>query len=245
MEIIVDLEGLKTKQEVLLKFGEVFEFGGPDGNVPVEAINAGKGWGINWDAMNDSLSHLEAGGIWGTSKKFMFPLYMKVVNYQDFAKNDPEGFTILEDILKISAERYHKEHKSFQYTFPYTWITSGGFNQLEKDILQWYKDYYHDANLNAQIDSARFVSREWTKVGFFVNFVVDKTLGRVEIKNGAFDHPWPIEGPQLESPQIGYGGDVLLWDGFQEDVGYIDSLELYAHGDRFDEYVHEYSIYSP
>ena len=65
MEIFIDLKGLRTKQEVLTKLGEVFEFGGPgpEANVPVVGALDGKGWGMNWDAFNDSLRHLEKSGI--------------------------------------------------------------------------------------------------------------------------------------------------------------------------------------
>lgn len=61
MVIIVDLEGLKTKEDILKKFGEVFGF-------KVDGMRAPE-WGMNWDALLDCLRKLD-----NTSQKtFTYP----------------------------------------------------------------------------------------------------------------------------------------------------------------------------
>jgi hypothetical protein len=98
MKVVIDLSGLKTKDEVLRKFGEIFEFGGPDGNFPVEP-EGNAGWGLNWDALTDSLALLPEGGIWGTGKKFPAGTSIEIIHFEEFRKNDPEGYVILQEIL--------------------------------------------------------------------------------------------------------------------------------------------------
>ncbi len=117
MKVVVDLLGLKTERDVLLKFGEVFEFGGPDGNIPARGNVHGIGWGCNWDAMNDSLYSLEEGGIWATSKKFSFPLEIEVTNFKEFEENDPRRFQTLKEILDTHINEYQKEGKVMSVTF--------------------------------------------------------------------------------------------------------------------------------
>ena len=117
MRIIINLSGLKTKEEILHKFGEVFEFGGPDGNIPVKSPDQGNGWGFNWDAMNDSFRSLEEGGIWGTSKKFTFPLKIEISNYNKFKENDSESFRILKEILDDQIKGYKQEGKVVEVVF--------------------------------------------------------------------------------------------------------------------------------
>ncbi len=106
MQVIVDLKGLTTDEEILHKFGEVFELGGPSVD---QNLIQNSGWGQNWDALNDSLSYLDTGGIWGTSKKFTFPLVIDIQNSEKFQKNNPKGFSILKDILNEKVEQY-KSH---------------------------------------------------------------------------------------------------------------------------------------
>ena len=88
MLLILDLKKCTTSIQVLKNFGEFFEFGGKGGNINVKAINAMEGWGINWDALNDSMHYLDKGGIWGNSKIFTFPLHLKVINCSAFQQNE-------------------------------------------------------------------------------------------------------------------------------------------------------------
>jgi hypothetical protein len=117
MEIHIDLLGCADSKSVLLKIGEVLQLGGPDGNHPVEAVNAGEGWGVNWDALNDSLSSLDEGGIWGNSKKPEFPLNITFENYDEFSKNDKDGFKILKEICKDTSAKYKKDNLICEFTF--------------------------------------------------------------------------------------------------------------------------------
>jgi hypothetical protein len=103
MQIIVDLDKLTTDKEVLHKFGEVFELGGPATD---QTLGDRSGWGQNWNALNDSLSYLAVGGIWLTSKKFTFPLVVEIQNSEEFQKNNPKGFSILKDVLDTKIEQY-------------------------------------------------------------------------------------------------------------------------------------------
>ncbi|MFO1519502.1 MAG: barstar family protein [bacterium] len=97
-EVIIDLKACENKQTVLLAFGEAFQFGGPNGNFPCKRGIEG-GWGVNWDALADSLTCLEEGGIWGTSPKFEMPLRVIIKNGDAYQRNDPEGFETLMEIL--------------------------------------------------------------------------------------------------------------------------------------------------
>lgn len=116
MEIVIDLKSCDTEAEVLLKIGEVLFLGGVNGNSPVQSSSM-KGWGLNWDALNDSLSYLDCGGIWGNSPIFEFPLNLVFINYENFHKNEPDQFEILEQILEGKRELYLKDGKVFNCSF--------------------------------------------------------------------------------------------------------------------------------
>lgn len=113
----VDLNGLSDSKDVLLKFGEVFEFGGPDGNIQASKEVDGKGWGINWNAFNDCLRYLEDGGIWLTSKKFEMPLEIRVMHSDAFEKHDPTSFKVMQDILSLQQKEYEKLGKRLIVTY--------------------------------------------------------------------------------------------------------------------------------
>jgi len=81
------------------------------------------------------------------------------------------------------------------------------------------------------IGSARFLKRDWTKVGFYVYFEVSKELPPVDLHS--FENHWPINGPALVSNDIQDGGGVILWGN----DGYINCIELYAYGEFFNETV--------
>lgn len=104
----IDLQGIHTKEQLLSKIGEVFELGGPDGNIPVEA-GSNKGWGMNYDALHDSLGCLEEGGIWGTSKKFTFPLKVTFANAGAYKSEHPEDFKTLIEIFKSVSQKYEAD----------------------------------------------------------------------------------------------------------------------------------------
>ncbi len=113
-KVIIDLNGLKTQSEIMQKFGEILEFGGPDGNIDVD-LGTHKGWGLNWNALNDSLKYLEIGGIWGTARKFQFPLKLLILNSSLFKQTDLEGFKILMEILTDTFAFYKTQSKIFEF----------------------------------------------------------------------------------------------------------------------------------
>lgn len=114
---IVDLKNSDDAKEVLLAFGEAFEFGGPDGNVSAIKNVDDKGWGVNWNAFNDCLRYLEDGGIWLTSKKFPMPLEIQIINFHNFEKHDPSGFQIMKDILSGHEKEYGQKGKHLKVTY--------------------------------------------------------------------------------------------------------------------------------
>lgn len=108
--VVIDLSGLKDEEELLIKIGRVFEFGGPETNeesVFVGSSNIEKeGWGVNWNALNDSLMYIGTGGIWGVSKKFTFPLKVIFKNSNELKMNDKESFKTLKEIFEEAAEKH-------------------------------------------------------------------------------------------------------------------------------------------
>jgi hypothetical protein len=115
--IEIDLSNVETKQDLLLRFGEVLELGGPNGNFQIKRRGARKGWGVNWDALLDSLCCLDSGGIWGTSKRLEFPLTLVVTNYQRYQELKPKEMQVLREILGHVAAIYAQHGMSFQYEF--------------------------------------------------------------------------------------------------------------------------------
>ncbi|MHB8845961.1 MAG: barstar family protein [Nitrospirota bacterium] len=114
---IIDLASVKTKMDLLIVLGRVLNLGGPNGNHPVTAVNAGSGWGMNWDALKDSLLSLDSGGIWGTSPKLEFPFFLEIINWKEYLAADPEGFSILKTILSETNATYAKEGLQFTFAF--------------------------------------------------------------------------------------------------------------------------------
>ncbi len=112
------------------------------------------------------------------------------------------------------------------------------FNELELSVLEWFKSTYANARLTAQIEAARLLKRDWTRVGFFVYLEVSKELPRIGLDD--FGGYWPIDGPHIASEDIQYGGDAILWGA----NGYIDCIEMYAYGEFFSETVNRFELSS-
>lgn len=108
-----------------------------------------------------------------------------------------------------------------------------GFNNLEKAVLQWVIEHYKDPIVTAQIQTARLVHREWTKVGFWVQLEVSKDVTPIDDTDGL-----PINGPLIHSNDIDYAGLSLLWSN----GGYINEIEMAAYGDFFNEYVSDFTL---
>ncbi|MCP4599559.1 MAG: hypothetical protein GY847_03300 [Proteobacteria bacterium] len=113
---------------------------------------------------------------------------------------------------------------------------SQNFNDLELAILDWLKQVYGHKQLSDQIDTAKILRRDWTRVGFYVHFEVSKELEPVDLN--VLGGSWPVAGPGLKSEDIDAGGDTLIWGT----DGYIDCIEMYAYGDFFNEQVRMFDL---
>lgn len=106
------------------------------------------------------------------------------------------------------------------------------FSRIEQEILKWFQRKFSDTALDRQIESAKLTEREWTKVGFYVNFQVNGELDKCA-------EAFPITGPSIRSKDIHLGGGSLLWG----EGGYLNCLELYAYGDFFKEEIEDFEIF--
>jgi hypothetical protein len=113
------------------------------------------------------------------------------------------------------------------------------FNQLEQDIFQCIRGEYPKSRLAIQLASTKLVNRRWTRVGFYVDFEVDKSLPKLKMED--YGGSFPINGPGIESDEIHHGGGSLLWGK----DGYIDRLEMFAYGDYFREEMKSYKLINP
>jgi hypothetical protein len=113
--IAVDLEGVRSTPELMDVFGEALELGGPSGNVDVQSPADGRGWGKNWNALLDSLTCLDTGGIWGTSRRLRFPLQLDVKNLATYRAADPGGFATFIEVLEDARQRYAENDLEFTY----------------------------------------------------------------------------------------------------------------------------------
>lgn len=103
--LTIDIQGEHSKANVLAAMGEALQLGGPGGNHPVRAGEE-FGWGMNWDALFDSLLYLDSGGIWGTSPVIEFPLELVISGTGAFARHNPDAFAVLKDVLEQTRETY-------------------------------------------------------------------------------------------------------------------------------------------
>jgi hypothetical protein len=115
--IAIDLQGVQSAAQLMDALGEALELGGPGGNVEVQKPVDGKGWGKNWNALLDSLTCLDTGGIWGTSRKPRFPLLLELRNASALRTADPKAFATLTEILQDARDRYAKSNLEFGYRF--------------------------------------------------------------------------------------------------------------------------------
>ena len=106
------------------------------------------------------------------------------------------------------------------------------FNKLEREVLNWIKNHNKDKLLKNQIDSAKFIEREWTKVGYYVELEVEKIITKLELETKIIDGPF-IKSAGIEN----CGGSII----FVED-GFIKCIEMFSYGDRFDKEILNYEL---
>jgi hypothetical protein len=111
------------------------------------------------------------------------------------------------------------------------------FNEFETAIFAWFKQNYPKANLGPKLDSAKLTERQWTKVGFFVYFEVDRSLPwiNLEKREGVF----LLDGPYIKSDDVDLGGSSILWGR----DGYLNCLEIYAFGEYCYEEIKSFEFY--
>lgn len=112
--LTIDIQGKRSKAEVLAAMGEALQLGGPGGNRPVRPGEE-SGWGMNWDALFDCLLNLHSGGIWGTSPVIEFPLELVISGAGAFARDNPDAFAILNDVLEQTRETYARSGRVFEF----------------------------------------------------------------------------------------------------------------------------------
>lgn len=110
------------------------------------------------------------------------------------------------------------------------------FNRLETDIFAWFKEKHPQSTLANQLMTAKFISRRWTRVGFYIDFEVDKNIPQLDMVE--YGGHFPINGPGIESEDVHDNGGCLLWGK----NGHVDCLEMYAYGDYFKEEVENYNL---
>jgi hypothetical protein len=81
---------------------------------------------------------------------------------------------------------------------------------LEKAILNWIKINHDDPSLGSQIDNLTLVEREYTKVGFYLDFSLGQGLPSLDLGR------WTrrvIYGPSNLSPWIDHhGGSHIFYE---------------------------------
>ena len=113
-KVVIDLSLCTSEEELLRAFGKAFEFGGPDGNHKT-CVGDHSGWGMNWAALEDSLSCVDSGGIWGSSRKFAFPLALELTNTATIHEVGESYFARLIDILRATEKTYEREGLTFKF----------------------------------------------------------------------------------------------------------------------------------
>jgi hypothetical protein len=113
MHLQIDLFGCKDARDVLLRFGEVLEFGGPKRNVDYVPGQRG-GWTLTWTGFDECWGEIELGGIWGDSEKITFPVTVHLHHTEAFAKASIKDYEMMTAILNNHVTEYAKEGKQLE-----------------------------------------------------------------------------------------------------------------------------------
>jgi hypothetical protein len=110
------------------------------------------------------------------------------------------------------------------------------FTILEKAVLEWISARVRVPNLAEQLAVCRPVSRKLTGVGSYTDLALDKEVEPVELSRIRI----PLFFPCIEPGAcLDHGGGSLL---FFNNRGFIECLELWAHGESFDELTEAFTL---
>ncbi len=110
-QITIDLRGVRGPYGIFTAFGNTLYFGGIS-QAHWLSNKRKEGWGFNWNAMNDCLSCLDSGGIWGTAPEYKFPLHLILLHNGSLQAGSKK---IMLEILDDTQTLYTKNSMSFTY----------------------------------------------------------------------------------------------------------------------------------
>jgi len=112
------------------------------------------------------------------------------------------------------------------------------FTPLERAVLGWMASNVAIANLSEQIVACWPTERNLTGVGSYTRLAVSTEIPRIELARTRN----PIVGPLITDANGIEGGGLSFL--FLDNLGRVETLELVANGDHFDESVTEFVLRS-
>lgn len=108
-------------------------------------------------------------------------------------------------------------------------------SKLEKEILRFLINKYKGTTLSKQLSNSIIKSREYTGVGFYINFIIASDLGKIKTNELESN---PIIGPYIESSELknGAGSQIFIKDG------YITTLEIFSFSDNFPKKLEDFNL---
>ncbi len=120
MNVHIDLIGCEDDEDTLIRIGEVLQLGGPKGNINIDQLKTegerlNKGWGMNWDALDDILYCL---GEWDKMNyKIKFPLSIYFHNHEYLKKKNSKAFNNLMEIFENHKNILNKKGDNLEIFF--------------------------------------------------------------------------------------------------------------------------------